>query len=308
MSTQSANLPLLNMKQALIAYKNIHKSNPKFGMDVVQDNFDVDDIMILQNNGYKGKGVPVRYDFYVMILCLRGGAKRNVNQYEYTISSNSIQLIPPNTILSFEDVYEETEYYAILFEKNIFINTDKTIDNKILLDFHNENFESVNLESNIFFQIKELYEEINKKYKTKNYDYMNVIKLLLLKILLLLRREKLKLVSYSRKTRANQISEKFLSLIEKNFVEKKTVDAYAKLLDITPKHLSETVKSILGKSALHFIHHRVIKEAQYLLVYSDLSIKQISSVLNFENPSQFTRFFQNHQVISPLKYRVTFKI
>lgn len=59
MSTQSANLPLLNMKQALIAYKNIHKSNPKFGMDVAQDNFDVDDIMILQNNGYK---------FYLMLL------------------------------------------------------------------------------------------------------------------------------------------------------------------------------------------------------------------------------------------------
>lgn len=75
-------------------------------------------------------------------------------------------------------------------------------------------------------------------------------------------------------------------------------------MGLSSKHLSETLKKKLGKSALHFIHDRILKEAKYLLIYTDKNISAISNDLNFQNISQFTRFFKKNTGISPNKYRI----
>jgi AraC family transcriptional activator of pobA len=75
-------------------------------------------------------------------------------------------------------------------------------------------------------------------------------------------------------------------------------------MGLSSKHLSETLKKELGKSALHFIHERILKEAKYLLIYTDSSISIISNDLNFQNISQFTRFFKKNTGVSPKKYRI----
>ena len=69
-------------------------------------------------------------------------------------------------------------------------------------------------------------------------------------------------------------------------LDKKKVYEYAVLLEITPNHLSETVQQTLNSSALSFIHKRILKEIEYLLSFSDISIKQIASALNFDSASQ----------------------
>ena len=85
------------------------------------------------------------------------------------------------------------------------------------------------------------------------------------------------------------------------------MQSYADILEITPKHLGETIKMTLDKSALHFIHQRIIKEIQYLLVYSDLSIKQIAASLHFENSSEMGRFFKRYEGISPKNFKLAQK-
>lgn len=73
---------------------------------------------------------------------------------------------------------------------------------------------------------------------------------------------------------------------------------------VSSKHLGETVKETLGKNALSCIHHRLFKESLYLLEYTNLSIAQIASMLSFETPSEFSRFFKTHQKITPKAFRL----
>ena len=49
---------------------------------------------------------------------------------------------------------------------------------------------------------------------------------------------------------------------------------------------------------------RVVKEAKYLLVYTSKTIYSIALVLNFQDASQFTRFFKQKTGLSPKKYRI----
>jgi len=127
-------------------------------------------------------------------------------------------------------------------------------------------------------------------------------------LLYILKREKQNSGLKKNLTRSEQISSEFLILIEEHYWQKKSVKEYALILGITPKHLSETIKSTLHHSALSYIHVRIVKEIQYLLCFNDMSIKQISYALNFETLSQMGRFFKRHEGISPKEYRLKNKV
>lgn len=294
---------LLNIDQALHNYRHLPKKNPKFGMEVLANNFKAGPIVILENDGVKRVGAPVRYNFYVMILCLSGGSKRWVNQHEYTIKQHSLQLLPPTTIQHFEDTHDISEYYVMLFEKEFLSYFDH------ILNFHNDNFDDVILSPNIFHKVKDLYEEIDLEFKNNSLDHMCYIELLLKKLLLILKREKIKVSTTNIiQNKADIISTKFLCLIEKNFINKRSVKDYAYMLGISSKHLSETIKEKLGKSALYYIHQRTIKEAKYLLAHTQMHIHEIATLLNFQDSSQFSRFFKQHESHSPKNYRIKFQI
>jgi len=127
-------------------------------------------------------------------------------------------------------------------------------------------------------------------------------------LLIILKREKLSNGLQQHSNRSQQISCEFLVLIENHYWEKKSVKEYASILDITPKHLSETVKSTLHNNAHSYIHIRIIKEIQYLLCFSNMSIKQIAHLLNFSTLSQLGRFFKRYEGLSPKEYRLKNKL
>ena len=290
-------MELLTIPQALERYKPIHLEAPIFGMNVMADDFRPGDIVILQSNSQRKEGVPVRCDFYTMVFCLAGGSIRYINQFEYIINAHSLHLLPPGSIHSFRDTFDTTQYYVILFEQTFPEET-------ALLAFHDEHLESVDLEPSLFGKVKDLFEEIERELIRGEEDSGLYAKHLLNQLLLILKREKLKLKSDIPKTRSDVICSRFLSLLEENFKSLKRVDDYASLLDLTPKYLSETVKAKLGKSALHFIHKRIVKEAKYLLVYTDRTISNIAVALNFYDASQFTKFFKQQAGKSPRQYRI----
>lgn len=261
------------------------------------DNLELKKIAILEKYGKKEIKIPAKFNFYIMILCLTGGSLRKINHYEYNIREYSLQLIPPNFMHSFYDIFENTKYYTIIFEKDFSSEID-------ILNFHDSNFDNVNLNLEIFNKVKSLYEEIEHELKNDEQDSIKYIKFLLNQILIILKREKLKNQIDIEKSRADLICRQFLSLVEIYFNSRRTIGCYSELMGLSSKHLSETLKKKLGKSALHFIHDRILKEAKYLLIYTDKNISAISNDLNFQNISQFTRFFKKNTGISPNKYRI----
>ncbi|WP_353116921.1 helix-turn-helix domain-containing protein [Myroides odoratus] len=58
-----------------------------------------------------------------------------------------------------------------------------------------------------------------------------------------------------------------------------------------------------GKSALKWINHIVVLQAKSLLRTTDLSVKEVSNQLNFQDPSLFCRYFKQHTGLSPNGFR-----
>lgn len=95
----------------------------------------------------------------------------------------------------------------------------------------------------------------------------------------------------------------FIVLLEKEYLNTRSVSYYASKLNITPNHLNDLANQHLGKSAKQYITDRVILEAKRLLGSSALSISEIATKLNFDDNSYFVRLFRKTTGTTPLAFR-----
>lgn len=59
----------------------------------------------------------------------------------------------------------------------------------------------------------------------------------------------------------------------------------------------------MGMSPKEVIDQQIIVEIKTYLLNTDLSVKNIASELNFEDPSYMCRFFRRMTGVSPISYR-----
>jgi len=94
---------------------------------------------------------------------------------------------------------------------------------------------------------------------------------------------------------SKSILRRFKELLEENFILWHKVSDYAQKLNISPDYLNATIKSGIGKTAKELIQQRIILEAKRLVLHTELSAKEISFQLGFEDPSHFSKFFKNSE-------------
>lgn len=103
--------------------------------------------------------------------------------------------------------------------------------------------------------------------------------------------------------RQRTIVGRFQQLVNTFYLEKKTVAAYADVLNLTPNYLNELIKSATGKNARHFIVERILTEARNLLRHTDLDISRIAHTLQFDEPTNFVKFFKKYTGVTPGQFR-----
>jgi AraC-like DNA-binding protein len=110
--------------------------------------------------------------------------------------------------------------------------------------------------------------------------------------------------------RQQEIIKQYLLELDKHIADLKSAKAestfeikdLAALLFIHPKHLSNTIHEVLGKSPCDIYEERLIAISKELLLESNRPISQIASDLTFD-PSNFTKFFKRFTGTTPSKFR-----
>jgi len=85
-----------------------------------------------------------------------------------------------------------------------------------------------------------------------------------------------------------------------------TVQEVADQLQVSPRYLTDMLKSLTGQSTQQHIHNRLIEEAKLILSTSRLSIAEIAYQLGFEHPQSFNKLFKRTTNFSPSGFRKSF--
>ncbi|ASU32089.1 AraC family transcriptional regulator [Mucilaginibacter xinganensis] len=302
MSNKNTVLTISSTLKALLAAPGA--GCPDFG--IIDEDWTQEDFAVLGNAHGVKHGLPVKTDYYSVILCLNGSCKKTIGHFVFEVYRNSVHLVSPDFITSFEDASDDLVLYQVLFKKEFLTGNflkENVLDN--LLEVNPDYPPIYGLSAKGFASLKALYEKISAESREKGAFHLQILRLLVTDLLYEMNRacESCLLNSTRHLSKQYQLVYKFKKLVEQQFLTLKTVQEYADELFISAKYLTEIVKAETGQNALHVIHNRMYLEAQYLLSSSGLSIKEIAERLNFDNSSHFSRFFKRFAGSNPSGFK-----
>jgi AraC family transcriptional regulator, transcriptional activator of pobA len=100
-----------------------------------------------------------------------------------------------------------------------------------------------------------------------------------------------------------QITIRFKQLVIEQSKALKQVKGYAAQLHITPLYLNEVVKEVTGFPASYWISQAILLEAERMLYYTQLDVKQIAYSLGYEDHAYFSRFFKKNTGMTAREFR-----
>jgi len=107
----------------------------------------------------------------------------------------------------------------------------------------------------------------------------------------------------NRDERDRQLLGQYLRLVEAHYREHLSVEDFAARLKVPSLQLNQLCRALCGQSALQVVHQRLLLEARCNLVYTRMSIGQLSDSLGFSDPTYFARFFKRLSGQTPNGYR-----
>ncbi len=104
-------------------------------------------------------------------------------------------------------------------------------------------------------------------------------------------------------TRNEEITGRFMHLVDANCEQHHDLDWYAGEMCLSTRYVANTVKETLGMTASACIEQALMQRAKTLLYTTTKSIQEIADELGFQNQSHFGTFFKRHEGVSPAAFR-----
>lgn len=101
--------------------------------------------------------------------------------------------------------------------------------------------------------------------------------------------------------------QKVRDYMDKNYTETITLESLSEIVYVSKHYLSHIFKEQTGTSPIKYLTQKRIEKACTLLEESDMSIKEISKTVGYDNPLYFSQVFKNVINVSPQEYRSNYK-
>lgn len=234
--------------------------------------------------------LPHKKDHFCILMLESGEIEIQIEDQKFKLSSGKISIIFPEQISSVTSTSSDVSGKIILFEEVLFFSDilkNELLSYNVDLATH---LNCVFLSPSEFEQSKKLAIDIENVYLNpslvRKEQARFYIKIFLLGLIELVHGQHPVLQHETDKT----LYIRFKKMLNERYKNERTVQYYASKLAITTKKLNNITKKHCDETAINAIHNRILQEIKRLLLFSDLSHKQISMELGFSSPSALNKF------------------
>ncbi|MBP3886166.1 MAG: helix-turn-helix transcriptional regulator [Cellulosilyticum sp.] len=232
-------------------------------------------------------------------IILSGNAQYLINNRTYTLKAGELVILSPGTSHSVV-IPKQNSYHDLHLGINHLVGHMDDVsthfsDGFFILDLGD-------LRKNIFDICKSLIDESNKRQS----DYMMMLETLTLQLLIHLAR----LIDYSKVHETQSISnmvypdkqvivEWIKDYIQQNYMKEISLEMFSKDMYLSQVYISKIFKEVTGHSPIHFLIQTRLSIAKKLLETESLPIKEVSSLVGYEDAYHFSKLFKKYYGYSP---------
>ena len=240
-----------------------------------------------------------------VLLCLEGEADIRVDSRHYRLVKNSQMVLLPAATIEAEDLSGDYKMLRIGCDNGVFNEITSSFEPAFFNYMKNAPCVVLSVEEAVMLrQMASLADmainDAGNSYRRQmvcNY-IQNILYHFYGRTRLLFQMKQGKWVN-----RKEELFKDFLTLVHRFCATERDVAFYADKMSITPRYLSTIVMKASGETAKDIISRHVIAEIKVRLKSTRLNVQEISSQMNFVNPSFFCRYFKKHTGMSPLQFR-----
>jgi AraC family transcriptional regulator, transcriptional activator of pobA len=246
---------------------------------------------------------PHRQDFFqIGFQSQMLSTKFSLQSKHFSDLKNLLYFVAPQQTMSWV-VEQQNEGYILYFKRSFLDFLSKTIEEAfpffqlIQTSLYELDYESSNLIINELNDIRSAFED-KSPYQSQRIQGF---------LLAFLYRCKVIVEGFSeqetQQAKPQILAQKYQQLVYKFFLEKRKIEDYANLLNVTPNYLSTVIKATTNRNAKSFIDERLLVESKNLLTYTQADISEIAYQLGFNEVTHFGRFFKKETNESPSDWR-----
>ncbi|MEE1946072.1 helix-turn-helix transcriptional regulator [Pedobacter sp. KR3-3] len=278
--------------------KTYHFLPYKYGSELLLDIGRIETL-----NNYVLDSTLHQLSFYEIIFIEKGTGTFSLDENKTPISPRTIIFTSPGQVRRWE-IEEPVSGYTLFFEKDFLhlFFSDELFLYRFQYFHQYSRPTDMQLAEQPFAQCLELLYGIEREFGQLQNDSNHLIRAILYQLLVVLNRDYAGVYNVQRDTYVHSDFYRFRSLLEKKFMHDRSVEAYSKMLSVSPGFLNKICRQFSGLSAQQMIHYKLISAIKKQL-YQNKSAKEIAYEFGFSDPSNFNRFFKKLTGITPQQYR-----
>ncbi len=238
-----------------------------------------------------------RHSYYEIILIENGGCNQLIDFINYPGHDFSCYIICPQQVHLMNRF--SSSGVVVQFTEDRINNGELNTSLRRLLFFENA--------AVVFENKKDLYEEINllltimSKYLVESDANSKQVCSCLMQSIISIIVWQTSLKDLPDKVSIKNLLRDFYLLIETHYTDSVGIQYYTDKLGCSEKKLSDITKKHTGLSPLQVIHNRILLEAKRLMLFEELTHKEISYKLGFDSPASFSSFIKSKTGLSPIE-------
>ncbi|MBZ4191993.1 helix-turn-helix domain-containing protein [Niabella beijingensis] len=255
---------------------------------------------------------PFFLNFYKISYKFSTTGRMGYGQGYYDFNEGGMLFTAPNQLIA-TDNGAEYYGYTLLFHPDLIRNYPLGRTIKKYGFFSYDTNEALHLSEKEKKVILGLFESINDELNTSIDEISQDVLVSYLEVLLNYSNRFYKRQFITRKVTNNDLLAKTEQALESYFTDEKSltgglpsVEYLAGQVNLSPRYLSDMLRSLTGQNTQQLIHEKLIEKAKEKLSSTSLSVSEIAYELGFEHPQSFSKLFKTKTSQSPLEFRHSF--